>query len=645
VNGDTKLEVDEAFTVDLSNPTNSVTISDAQGLGTITNDDAASYSINDVTQAETDSGTTTFTFTVTLDAAVAGGTSVDYTTNDATATIADSDYVAASGTLNFTGTVGETQTIDVTVNGDTKLEADETFTVDLSNPTNSVTISDAQGLGTITNDDAASFSIDDVTLNEGDAGTTTYTFTVTLDAAVAGGTNVDFTTTDGTATIADSDYVAASGTLNFAGTAGETQTVDVTVNGDTKLEVDEAFTVDLSNPTNAVTISDAQGVGALTNDDAASFSVDDVTLNEGDAGTTIYTFTVTLDAAVAGGTSVDYTTTDGTATTADSDYVATSGTLNFTGTAGETQTIDVTVNGDTTLETDETFTVDLSNPTNSVTISDAQGVGTLTNDDAASYSIDDVTLNEGDAGTTIYTFTVTLDAAVAGGTSVDYTTTDSSATTADSDYVATSGTLNFTGTAGETQTVDVTVNGDTKLEADETFTVDLSNPTNSVTISDAQGVGTLTNDDAASFSIDDVTLNEGDAGTTTYTFTVTLDDYVAASGTLNFTGTAGETQTVDVTVNGDTTLEADETFTVDLSNPTNSVTISDAEGVGTITNDDAASYSIDDVTLNEGDAGTTTYTFTVTLDEAVAGGTSVDYTTNMARQRRPTVTTLRLAAH
>ena len=71
---------------------------------------------------ETDSGTTTFTFTVTLDEAVAGGSSVDFTTTDGSATTADSDYVAASGTLNFTGTAGETQIIGVTVNGDSTLE-------------------------------------------------------------------------------------------------------------------------------------------------------------------------------------------------------------------------------------------------------------------------------------------------------------------------------------------------------------------------------------------------------------------------------------------------------------------------------------------------------------------------------------------
>ena len=122
---------DETFTVDLSNPTNG--LHPTQGLGTISNDDAASYSIDDITQVETDSGTTTFTFTVTLDEAVEGGSSVDFTTTNGSATTADGDYVVTSGTLNFAGTAGETQTIAVTVNGDSKLEGDETFTVDLSN--------------------------------------------------------------------------------------------------------------------------------------------------------------------------------------------------------------------------------------------------------------------------------------------------------------------------------------------------------------------------------------------------------------------------------------------------------------------------------------------------------------------------------
>ena len=117
-----------------------------------------------------------------------------------------------------------------------------------------------------------------------------------------------------------------------------------------KVELDEMFEVDLSNVSaagRAVFLGDGQGVGTILNDDLASISIDDVSAVEGDAGTTLFTFTVTLDSDVDTGLSVDFATTDDTATTADSDYAATAGTLNFFGTAGETQTLSVSVTGDT----------------------------------------------------------------------------------------------------------------------------------------------------------------------------------------------------------------------------------------------------------------------------------------------------------
>ena len=258
--------------------------------------------------------------------------------------------------------------------------------------------------------------------------------------------------------------------------------------------------------------------GTILNDDSATLSIDDVSAVEGDGGSTIFTFTVTLDNEVDTGLSVDFATTDDTATTADTDYTGTSGTLNFLGTAGETQTLSVSVTGDTKVELDETFLVDLSNVSangRSVFLGDGQGVGTILNDDSASLSIDDVSAVEGNAGTTIFAFTVTLDGAVDTGLSVDFATADDTATTGDSDYAATFGTLNFAGTAGETQTLSVSVNGDTKVELDETFLVDLSNISaggRSVFLGDGQGIGTILNDDSASLSIDDVSAVEGDAG-------------------------------------------------------------------------------------------------------------------------------------
>ena len=94
------------------------------------------------------------------------------------------------------------------------------------------------------------------------------TFTVTRSGGTAA-FDVNFATSDGTATVADSDYVAASNTLHF-GANQNTQTISVTINGDTKVEANETFNVDLSNATNGATISDSQGVGTITNDDGAA---------------------------------------------------------------------------------------------------------------------------------------------------------------------------------------------------------------------------------------------------------------------------------------------------------------------------------------------------------------------------------------
>ena len=319
-------------------------------------------SIDDVAVAEGDAGTTTVGFTVSLSAVSDQTVTVGYATVDLTATTADGDYLAASGTLTFAPGV-TTQPVNVTVNGDVTNEADEFFVVDLSGPVNA-TISDGQGIGTIINDDAGvpTLSIDDVAIAEGNAGTTTLGFTVTLSAVSGQTVTVGYATADGTATTADGDYLAASGTLTFA--AGvTTQPVSVTVNGDVTNEANETLVVNLSGPVNA-TISDGQGIGTITNDDAVpTLSIDDVAIAEGNAGTTTLGFTVTLSAVSGQTVTVGYATADGTATTADGDYVAASGTLTFAP-GVTTQPVSVTVNGDMKNEANETLVVNLTGPVN-----------------------------------------------------------------------------------------------------------------------------------------------------------------------------------------------------------------------------------------------------------------------------------------
>ena len=340
-------------------------------------------------------------------------------------------------------------------------------------------------------------SITDVTIAEGDSGTKTATFTVSHTGTAA--FSVDYATADGTAT-AGSDYVATSNTLNFAAGSGaaQSQTVSVTISGDTTVEPNETFFVNLLNATGGGTIVKSQGLGTIANDDAVgNISIGDVTIAEGNAGTSIATFTVSRTGGNAA-FDLTYATADGTAT-AGSDYVAQpTGTVSFA--AGDlTKTISVTINGDTTVEPNETFFVNLLSATNGGTIVDAQGLGTIANDDTAggvgNISISDVTITEGNSGTKVATFTVSHTGSAA--FSVNYATANSTATAGTSgDYLAASGTLNFAdGTS--TQTVSVTIRGDTIYEPNETFFVNLTGATNGGTITKSAGLGTIANDDTA----------------------------------------------------------------------------------------------------------------------------------------------------
>src|SRR5207248_2226396 len=99
------------------------------------------------------------------------------------------------------------------------------------------------------------------------------TFTVTRTGGTAAFT-VNYNTVDAGATVADGDYVANTGTLTF-GTNVNTQTISVTINGDTKVESDEAFFVRLSNPTNGATISNDTGIGTILNDDRTASPIGD----------------------------------------------------------------------------------------------------------------------------------------------------------------------------------------------------------------------------------------------------------------------------------------------------------------------------------------------------------------------------------
>jgi len=197
---------------------------------------------------------------------------------------------------------------------------------------------------------------------------------------------------------------------------------------------------------------------------------------------------------------VDFSTSDGTATSG-SDYISISNTLTFL-TGDFSQSITVNIQEDSIGESLENFFVDLSNPSSGVIIADGQGAGTI-NDNDTNISINNVSVTEGNlakgkknGGNPTYrdlVFTVSLSNAVGQPVSVDYTTQDETATTANNDYLSISENVSFN--LGETsKTISVTVVGDNDAEMDKLFFVILSNAQGGYLIG-AQGSGTIIDDD------------------------------------------------------------------------------------------------------------------------------------------------------
>ena len=372
IRGDLINEGTETFLVKLSSPVGG-TIARAQGVGTIyDNDGPPSVVVTDVSGLEA-SGS--LTFDVLLTSATVGTVTVDYTTADGTA-LAGSDFTAKSGTLTFAP--GETsKPVPVTIANDALAEDDETFTLNLSNATGGIAIADPQGVGTIVNDDLdPTVSVGNASVVEGDIGTTTLSLPVTLSGPSGREVDVDYATSNGTAT-PGTDYTATSGTLVFA--AGETsKQIDVTVAGDLWVESNETFTVTLSSPFNA-DLGTSVATGTITNDDAnPKLVAGDAVKLEGNSGTSPLTFTVAMVPVSVSDVTVDYATSDGTAT-AGSDYTGASGTLTIP--AGQASgTIAVSVSGDKTVEPNETLTLTLSNPVGASIVVGA-ATGTILNDD------------------------------------------------------------------------------------------------------------------------------------------------------------------------------------------------------------------------------------------------------------------------
>ena len=630
-------------------------IADAEGVGTITDNEAVpDLVVSSPTVSEGDAGNSTLSFVVSLSGPVpTAGVTVDYATTGGSAT-ASVDYQPASGQLTFAaGDV--TKQVDITINGDEVVELDETFVLALSNAVGA-NLPAANPVGTITNDDRATLTIDDVTVSEADG---TATVAITLDKGVQDSFTTWLSSVNGTASTDDGDYsVVANQPVLFAGVAGERKTLNITLGNDTKVERDETFdlifTSVQSAASAAIDASDTATV-TITNDDRAVVTLVSADVNENDGPARLL---ATLDVDVDGGFSVDLSTIDGSATLADGDYTRlVNEQLNFAGFAGENETYTVQIQADDTVEPDEDLSVVMGNlapgrvAAGSIDITSTATVRLLNDDGGLLVSIDDPEITELDSGTSSLTFKVSLsEPAPVGGVRVIYTTVAGTAT-AGEDYEAINSTVAFA--AGEQEKdIEIVVKGDERVEADETLTLVLSDPSASVAVllNDSEGTGTIRNNDSATIAIQTASTNlsEGDSGTIELVLdrpiqggvvlglefrgrtAAASEDYVNdLQPSVSFAGTADERHSFAVTTIQDDVVEAQEQFEFlttiwSLPEGINADAISIPSRDINILDDDTASLSIADVS---GDENAGAITVAVRLDHKVDGGFEVDVAT------------------
>ncbi len=664
VTGDTAVESDEGFTITLSIPSAGAILGTSTATGSILNDDASlAIAATSASKSEGHSGSTAFTFTVTRTGDITGTATANYAVTGSganAANAADFGGTLPSGTVTFAG--GETsKVITINVTGDTAVESDEGFTITLSDPSAGAILGTSTATGSILNDDASlAIAATSASKSEGHSGNTAFTFTVTRTGNTSGTTTANFVITGSganLASVADFGGTFPSGTVTFA--AGETSkviTIDVT--GDTAVESDEGFTITLSDPSAGAILGTSTATGSILNDDASlAIAATSASKSEGHSGSTAFTFTVTRTGDTTGTATANYAVTgSGTNAANAADFGATlpSGAVTFA--AGETsKVITINVTGDTVVESDEGFTITLSNPSAGAILGTSTATGSILNDDASlAIAATSASKSEGHSGNTAFTFTVTRTGNTSGTTTANFVITGSGANPANvADFGGTfpGGTVTFA--AGETsKVITINVTGDTVVESDEGFTITLSNPSAGAILSTSTATGSILNDDASlAIAATSASKSEGLIGNTAFTFTVTRTGDITGTATANYAVTgsgtnaanaadfgatlpsgavtfaAGETgKVITVNVTGDTIVELDEGFTITLSNPSTGAVLGTSTATGSILNDDASlAIAATSASKSEGLIGNTAFTFTVTRSGNTTGAATATF--------------------
>ncbi len=425
-----------------------------------------------------------------------GAVSVDYTLGSGIATggeacAASIDYINTGGRINFANDQ-TSQIITVPICNDSRDEFNESFRVTLVNPTGGATIGTvSEHVVSITDDDPTpTISINDVTQIEGSSGTSMFLFTLSLSEASGRQISISFETSDGTA-LANNDYTPLTG-FTFIEEGETSKQIPVRVTADARVEQDETFFINLSNPS-LITIGDGQGIGTIINDDiGGNVQLNSPVYNVAENGGAA-TVTITRANGNASDIIVQYSTNNGTAI-AGQDYTSVSGSVTF-GANETTKTFTVPIINDVLNEEPmESVNLSLNSVAGGATLgTPSTAVLNISDDDPLpKIRIGNSDIKEGNQGSTTALVAVSLLAASGRTVSVDFTTLNGTATSP-TDYTTVSGTLSFA--PGEiSKTIPILIAGDRDIEPNEFFQISLSNPLNS-TLDTASGTITITNDD------------------------------------------------------------------------------------------------------------------------------------------------------
>lgn len=420
--GDETYEEDETIVITL------IGISDARlrtavGTGTIINDDAPPLITISAPDSidEGDFGTVVLEITISKsDQPTEEVAAVDFELSG-TASISENDYsTTAISPITFSPTETEPKIITILINGDQQGEGDETVTVTLSNPRHAEfpqrnTLISATTF--IVDDDGILVSINSPEVDEGNSGRASLSFVVTLALAPVEEVTIQYSVSDGTATLADADYEALpDGVLRFV-PGDRAELVTVNVIGDTKNEYHETVTVTLTNPTGDASFPRGQSTlsntGTILSDDLPLISIAEASVAEGQSGVTELAFTVRASHILDREVTVGYSVAGGTATVGEDYRRIDPGRLSFAALSSNLeQTITVAVLGDAIPEGDESLAIELSDPTNAVLDGNASlATGTILTDDRRIGISSESRVLEGAQGAELL-FKITLDPAL-----------------------------------------------------------------------------------------------------------------------------------------------------------------------------------------------------------------------------------------